>query len=130
MIDPLFDLSGKIIVITGGTGQLGRQFAHTVLNRNAKTVVLDLFENDPLGEYITPGKRDSYLYIKADITDKKTLAASLHKIEETWGVPYGLINCAAIDSPPNARPEDNGPFEEYSLSTWEKIVSVNLTGIF
>ena len=46
-----------------------------------------------------------------------------------FGVPTVLINNAAIDSPPSSPPEENGPFEEYPESSWDKVMSVNLKGV-
>ena len=40
--DPLFDLNGRGVVITGGLGQLGRQFARTVADRGGRALIFDL----------------------------------------------------------------------------------------
>ncbi len=47
-----------------------------------------------------------------------------------FGTPTVLINNAAIDSPPSAPPEENGPFEDYPEASWDKVVDVNLKGVF
>ena len=40
------------------------------------------------------------------------------------------VNNAAIDSPPSAPPEENGLFEEYPEASWDKVVDVNLKGVY
>ena len=42
MPDPLFDVSGKVAVVTGGLGQLGRQFTLGLLQRGARVAIFDL----------------------------------------------------------------------------------------
>jgi len=45
-------------------------------------------------------------------------------------VPHGLVNNAALDAPPNAPAEENGPFETYPESSWDKVMEVNAKGVF
>ena len=42
----------------------------------------------------------------------------------------GLINNAALDSPPDANDPDNGPFESYPEESWDKVMEVNTKGVF
>jgi NAD(P)-dependent dehydrogenase (short-subunit alcohol dehydrogenase family) len=49
---------------------------------------------------------------------------------EKWGPPHGLINNAALDSPPNSPAEENGPFETYPEDSWDKVMNVNAKGVF
>lgn len=46
------------------------------------------------------------------------------------GVPHALINNAAIDSPPDAPAEENGPFELYPERSWDRVMDVNVKGVF
>jgi NAD(P)-dependent dehydrogenase (short-subunit alcohol dehydrogenase family) len=41
-----------------------------------------------------------------------------------------LINNAALDSPPGAPVEENGPFESYPESSWDRVMEVNVKGVF
>ena len=52
----------------------------------------------------------------------------LRAVEAEWGVPHGLINAAAIDAPPDAPPEENGPFETYPAASFDRIMAVNVKG--
>jgi NAD(P)-dependent dehydrogenase (short-subunit alcohol dehydrogenase family) len=45
-------------------------------------------------------------------------------------VPHGLVNNAALDAPPNAPPEENGPFETFPESSWDSVMAVNTKGVF
>ena len=49
---------------------------------------------------------------------------------EKFGCPQGLINNAALDSPPGDSDVINGPFEDYPEEAWDKVIDVNLKSIF
>ena len=117
----LFDLRGRVIVLTGGQGQLGRAFTRSLVEAGVKLAVLDR------GEVPTP---EGGLAIMCDVTDKKALQDALATIEKELGPPEGLINGAALDSPPDSPPEENGPFETYPEESWDKIMKVNAKGVF
>lgn len=119
MSDNLFDLSGKVVVITGGGGRLGGQFARTLVARGARVANLDL----------APATIEGALAVACDVTDRATLEDALARITDEFGTPHGLINAAALDSHPDAPAEENGPFEDYPLESWETVMGVNATGV-
>ena len=125
--DPLFDLSGRVVIITGGHGRLGRRFTDALLERGAKVAVLDrvTLAADRLPEKATP---ENYLQLAVDITVREELEAALDGIQSKLGGPYGLINNAALDSPPDAPPSETGPFESYPKSSLDKVLEVNING--
>ncbi len=127
----LFDLSNEIAIVTGGLGYLGSQFSLTLLESGAKVVILDISGstyNNKLKDLISLG--DNIAVMKIDITNKNDLISTSKKICNDIGTPTVLINNAAIDSPPNASIEENGPFETYPEKSWDKIMEVNLKSIF
>ncbi len=125
----LFDLRGRVIIITGGLGQLGTQFTRAIAAHGGRPVVLDLD--------VSPGRRPALPdavagqvhYQAADVRARASLEAALRAIEAAVGPPFGLINNAAIDSPPDAPQSENGPFEHYPKSSWDRILDVNLGGV-
>ncbi len=128
----LFDLSGRVIVVTGGLGQLGRQFALSLLGQGARVAVLDIAVDDEeaRNRYGRQANDPSLLFVQADITRRESLEAARARILETWEEPFGLVNNAALDSPPDAPPDENGPFESYPVSSWDKVMAVNAKGVF
>lgn len=64
-----------------------------------------------------------------DVTRRASLESALAAIESRWECPHGLINNAAIDSPPDAPAEENGPFETYPRSSLDRILEVNVAGV-
>jgi NAD(P)-dependent dehydrogenase (short-subunit alcohol dehydrogenase family) len=117
-----FSVEGKVVVVTGGCGQLGRQFTRALVEAGARVAVFDLASCDVSG--------DAILMVEADVTNRISLEAGLNKVISKWGVPDALINNAGLDSPPNAPIEETGPFESYPESSWDKVMQVNTKGVF
>ena len=129
MSDSLFDVSQDIVVITGVSGQLGAEYAKAFLVRGSKVVGLDI-DPSARSEKLTHEYSDSYQFLAADVTNKLSLQGALTQAENKFGAPTVLINNAAIDSPPSAPPEENGTFEDYPEASWDKVVDVNLKGVY
>jgi NAD(P)-dependent dehydrogenase (short-subunit alcohol dehydrogenase family) len=129
MQDPLFSVENKIVVITGGLGQLGAQFGHALLRRGARVVVLDQ-RIDPAQVQTRYGvSTGSILFVEADVTVRASLEGAFDKIETAWGVPHVLVNNAALDSPPGAPAGENGPFESYAETSFDRVMDVNVKGV-
>jgi NAD(P)-dependent dehydrogenase (short-subunit alcohol dehydrogenase family) len=126
----LFDVAGRVIVVTGGLGQLGRQFATALAARGANVALFDLASPaEPLSPF-DASLRERLLYVQVDVTDRESIRGGLEQVIARWGVPFGLVNNAALDSPPDAPAEENGPFESYPESSWDRVMDVNVKGVF
>ena len=51
--DPLFDVSGEIVLITGVAGQLGVEYAHSFLERGARVIGLDVRSSEGSGDLVS-----------------------------------------------------------------------------
>lgn len=119
-MNDMFDVRDRVVAITGGLGQLGREFCRTFVERGAKVVALDMATADaPQG----------VLAVQADVTQRASLEAALREIEARLGSPHVLVNSAAIDSPPNAPLEENGPFETFPDASLDRVLDVNVKGV-
>lgn len=127
----LFDLTGRVVVVTGGLGQLGRAFAAGLAANGARVAILDRRVDPALAEGVIAdsGGPDRVLVLEADVTRRETLEAALAMIETHWEAPTGLINNAALDSPPDAPAGENGPYETYPEELFERILAVNVKGV-
>lgn len=133
MKDNLFDVSGKIVVITGGLGQIGAQFVLEFLRRDAKVAVLSRSADQKkaaaaLGKEAS--QHTSLFLQRANICKKESIEQALDAIEQVWGTPDVLINNAGIDTQPSAPPEVSGPFEEFPEDVFREVVETNLVGTF
>lgn len=127
--DALFDVSQEIVLITGSSGQLGGEYAKCFLERGARVAGLDVQLSANI-ESFTEVYPNRFMSCQADVTAKSSLEAALTDISKMFGTPTVLINNAAIDSPPSAPPEENGPFEDYPETSWDKVINVNLKGVY
>jgi len=126
----LFDLKDRVIIVTGGLGQLGRQYIRTLLQEKARVAVFDIRGEEEAAASLSPELvNETLLYATVDITQKDSIGGGLEKVITKWGVPHGLINNAAIDSPPDAPAEENGPFETYPEASLDSVMSVNVKGV-
>ena len=114
MSDDLFSLQGRIAVVTGGAGQLGREIVGGLEARGATVAVFDV-------------ATDRY---RVDVTDRSALEAATQDVVEDLGVPHVLVNAAALDSPPDAPPEEVGPIETYPEASFDAVMDVNVKGTF
>jgi len=133
MKDKLFDVSEKVVVITGGLGQIGAEFVKEFYNRGSRVAVLSRTASQEkavkvFGSSMAEDERIS-LY-RVDITNKANINDILDQIEKNWGTPDVLINNAGIDTQPSAPPEVSGPFENFPEDVFREVVDTNLTGTF
>ena len=123
-----FWIEGKVVVVTGGCGQLGRQFTRALVEAGARVAIFDLASSDVSG--FAEAESDAVLIVEADVTSRTSLEAGLSTVIKKWGVPDALINNAGLDSPPDAPIEETGPFESYPESSWDQVMRVNSKGVF
>ncbi len=132
MAQDLFSVNEKIAIVTGGLGQLGRQFSLALADRGAKVAIFDIQVSEQWVAERFAGRRndDNLMFVRVDITQRRSIEAGLSQVSAKWGVPHALINNAALDAPPNAPGEENGPFESYPESSWDKVIEVGVKGVF
>ena len=129
----IFDLSGRIIIITGATGLLGKQHANAVASAGGIPVLLDLkaeqIENlasELQSKYGVPAQG----YV-VDITQESEIENNKIELLNRYGKIDALVNNAAN----NPKVEKKGGvnfsrLENFTLDMWEDDISVGLTGAF
>lgn len=131
MADALFDLSGRIAVVTGGMGQLGAALAAALAARGMRVAILDLATTPRAGaDGLRAGLEEGTIRAHpCDVADRDAVEAALALVEGDWGVPHLLVNAAAIDAPPDAPASEVGPFEDVPLESLERVVHTNVLGV-
>lgn len=128
-----FNLTGKTALVTGGAGLLGRQFSLTLAEAGAAVVVADNLPQkaEEVAKEVTR-KEGKAAHVDVDVTDPGSVEAMVDEVTRTFGRLDVLVNSAAID--PKFDPEHVGDgsnaFETYPVSSWQKAMDVNLTGVF
>ena len=127
-----FSVEGKVVVVTGGMGQLGRQFTLALAEKGARVAVVDakLDDRSVSERFGEVAAQENLMFLQANVTERKSIEGALSRIIEKWETPRALINNAALDSPPNAPSKENGPFEAYPEASWDEVMKVNAKGPF
>ena len=111
MTDPLsqFRLDGEVAVVTGGASGIGRTIAEAFAGVGARVASFDLNAEGP----------DGY---KVDVADEAQVKAAFAAVMKRYGRVDVLFNNAGIAL--------RRPSVELSLEDWNKVVAVNMTGVF
>ncbi|HEY4786716.1 MAG TPA: SDR family oxidoreductase, partial [Bacteroidales bacterium] len=129
-MNEVFSLKGKVAIVTGALGLIGRNHCLALCDAGASVVVADTNEQkcsdfahqyleDSIGAYLDVTRKESVTELKEMILRK------YQKIDI-------LVNNAAINDmfeDPKAATEQS-KFENYPLELWQKSIDVNLTGVF
>jgi len=119
----LFDLSGKIALITGSTRGLGCTLAQGLAAAGC-TVVVNGRQEQPVDEAVDSLRR-TYPHVQGsvfDVREEGAVSAAISDIESRVGPLDILVNNAGI--------QVRGPLEECTAADWRLLVDVNLTGVF
>jgi NAD(P)-dependent dehydrogenase (short-subunit alcohol dehydrogenase family) len=133
MQNNLFSLQGKVIVITGASGLLGRQHADAVAASGGIPVLIDLNQSvldtqalEIKGKYSV----DARGYV-VNITDEKSIEANCETVVNTYGKIDALVNNAANNPKvENSSKVNFSRLENFPIGVWEQDIAVGLTGSF
>jgi len=130
----LFSLTGKVIVITGGSGFLGQKHAEAVAKYGATPVLLDIESKSvsQAADRITAEYGANTLGLVTDITREELVKSTCHRVIDEFGKVDVLINNAAnnpkVDS--EGRIGNSSRLEDFELDLWNADLAVGLTGAF
>ena len=116
----LFDLTGRVAIVTGASSGLGRRFAQ-VLHDAGAVVVLAGRRAERLHELQSLLERS--LAVPCDITNAAQRADLVRIAAETFGSVDVLVNNAGMSGAPV-------PAQELPWQRWEQTLAVNLSGLF
>jgi NAD(P)-dependent dehydrogenase (short-subunit alcohol dehydrogenase family) len=130
-----FNLAGKVAVVTGAAGLLGKEFCRTLAEAEASVVVVDLNADGALNvatDLTAAGY--SAQAVPTDITNPESVDSLVESMLKEFGRLDILVNCAALDpkfdTDAFAKGITPGSFEDYPLDQWNAALKVNLTGMF
>lgn len=133
-IQQLFDLSGRVAVVTGGAGLLGRRHADAIAEAGGAVVVadLDLARAQVAAGNLREKLNAETLPVALDVSDPASVQNALDSVIGHFGQVDILINNAALTVKQGSEAHDRyfAPFEEYPLDLWQRAIDVNMTGAF
>ena len=122
-----FELGGKVIVITGGSGLIGKAFAEAVCQFGAHAVIADVPSASPseLAAELERRHGRKMFGTAIDVAVRKDAERLLRETLDLFGKIDGLIN-----SHQNKTARFFAKFEEYTDEDWDAVVETNLKGTF
>ena len=124
----LFDIKDKVVVITGGTGTLGRTISSYLAEQGAKIVIMG--RKAEVGNAIVQGikeKGGDAMYLTTDVVKQEILEQNLVDIMEAYGRVDALLN-AAGGNLSGATIPPNSTFFDLHIADFQKVLELNLTG--
>jgi NAD(P)-dependent dehydrogenase (short-subunit alcohol dehydrogenase family) len=113
----------KVVMITGAAQGIGSVLAQRFAEEGATTCVCDVKENE--GEMLVDkikAKGEKAFFMRLDVTDERNWRDAIKFIREKYGRLDVLINNAGINF--------RLPFEEYPSDALDKMINVNIKGVF
>ncbi len=115
------DFTGKTVIVTGGANGIGKAIAEGVVKAGGFVIIADLNETAAEKVRAELGEENAAVY-KVDLGNSSEIREVFSRILEEQGQIHVLVNNAGIVS--------TVPFEEISQEEWDRIVAINLTGVY
>lgn len=120
----MFDLKGKVAIVTGSRRGIGKGIAEKLAEAGAKIVISDISQEDceALCKEIEARFHVQTIAVKCDVSNKAEVDSLIQKTVERFGRIDILVNNAGIFF--------QKPFLEYTEEDWNKIIDVNLKSVY
>lgn len=117
-----FSLDGEVAVVTGAAQGLGRQMATGLAEMGADVAVADLNHEKAVETAAELDGETEVVAVETDVTDEASVRRMVDTVTERLGPIDVLVNNAGV--------VENAPAEETTLEAWQRVLAVNLDGVF
>ncbi len=116
------DLAGKVAVVTGGAGGIGKAIGEGFLAQGMKVVLADILKG-PLDDAVADIASNDLIGVVTDVTSYESLCAARDAAIERFGGVHAIINNAGVGA------GAKGHMWEHHLNDWQWAMDVNVMGI-
>lgn len=122
--DRLFDMSGKVVLVAGGTGAIGSEMAGALAAYGARVAVAGRSQEhaDKVAAQLVRTTGGETIGVALDVTSAESAGAAVSAIEGRFGPVDVLINSAGTHI--------EQPAESVTIEAWDAVLDVNLRGAF
>jgi len=106
-------LNESVVLVTGAAGGIGRACVEAFVHTGARVVATDVQDSEIVGAH----------WIRADVSDENSVRDLIEQTVAKFGALDVLVNNAAVLTP-------TAPLQETSTNEFDKILAVNLRGVF
>jgi NAD(P)-dependent dehydrogenase (short-subunit alcohol dehydrogenase family) len=117
-------LAGKTVIVTGGARGIGKAYALALAQEGAHVAVADVLDGTAVVEEIVRNGSEA-VALRTDVSDEKSVNSMTRAVEERFGRIDVLVNNAGIFVGLSRK-----PFYELTVEEWDRVMNVNLKGIF
>ncbi len=112
--------AGKVVIVTGGVGELGSAIARRLVTEGARVVLADIADGAALEKDLS--RTGEAFYVRTDVGDEAATQNMAEAAVKRFGRIDALVNNAGIMTPK--------PFDEMTFADWRERMRVNLDGAF
>ncbi|WP_240274829.1 SDR family oxidoreductase [Mycobacterium ulcerans] len=113
-------LTGKVALVSGGARGMGASHVRALVAEGAHVVLGDILDDE--GRAVAAELGDAARYVHLDVTQPEQWTAAVDTAVNEFGGLHVLVNNAGI--------LNIGTIEDYALSEWQRILDINVTGVF
>lgn len=117
-------LRDKVAIVTGAAQGIGAAYARGLAKEGAAVVVVDILDPNPVAREIVNGEGKA-MGLSVDVSDEKATVEMARRVADTYGRIDILVNNAAVYGTIVRK-----PFEQITVEEWDKVMAVNVRGIF
>jgi 3-oxoacyl-[acyl-carrier protein] reductase len=121
----LFDLRGRVVIVTGGAVGIGKVYAERLVAVGARVVIADIAAAEGEALAVRLGTSGEVVALPTDIADARSVERMAEAALARFGRIDGLVNNASLMSALARRTWLEIPVEE-----WDRVMAVNLRGLF
>ena len=132
-LETMFRLDGKVIIVTGAAGLLGRKHVEAIAAVGGRPVLLDIDQTavDALSAELNNKYSTGAVGYAVDITQENCVKQNCQVVLDACGKIDGLVNNAANNPKVENKTDTNfSRLENFSLDMWQDDLAVGLTGAF
>ena len=119
------DFTGKVAIVTGAGGDMGRAIVKKFTDNGAKAVLMDIREEAARRSVELLGLDEEHGFVvTVDVASEDSVKAAVQKVMDKYGRIDCLVNLAGIEGPNNSRTED------YDFKMAKKVFEINVYGTF
>lgn len=120
----LFDITGRLALVTGSSRGLGRSLATALAHAGARVVLhgRDTAALAAVRDELAAATGTAPATVVFDVTDADAVERGVVALADEHGVPDILVNNAGV--------QRRAPFTEFPVEDWDAIVASNLSGVF
>ncbi|MFT4038294.1 MAG: SDR family NAD(P)-dependent oxidoreductase [Thermomicrobiales bacterium] len=113
-------ITGKVVVVTGGAGEMGSAIARRLVDEGAKVVIADIADGNALAAELS--QSGDAIYVKTDVTSEESTAAMAQAALDTYGRIDAIVNNAGLFTAK--------PWDDLTLADWKERFAVNVDGTY